>query len=218
MSIETLQGLQAGLIRKALAGSFLTAPYATALPTSFTTGTTATLNALTGFDPIGHLSREGAPTFTPEVESNDVESWGVAEPPRTDIIAKRTTVSFTGQETHLKNFELYHGIDLSQHEADATTGEFAFNEPVRPALIYRRAIFFAVDGDGADAIFIFKVMPKFTVTEVGEQSWSTENPIEYPITGRALFDETAGFGVRHVFGGPGWKARLADMGITQATP
>lgn len=218
VAFDTVRALKQSLIRKPLAGAVLLAPASTAIPASFTSGATSELSALTGFQSIGHISRENAPTFTPETELSEVDSWGLLESARTDIISRNTTISWTGQETHKKNLELYHGVDLSAIEADAVTGELSFADPTAPSITYHRAIFISVDGAGADQIFIIKVVPKFVVTEVAEQSWNQDSAIEYAITGRAKLDEDEGYAIKTVFAGPGWKKLVTSAGFTVATP
>ncbi|WP_109523668.1 MULTISPECIES: phage tail tube protein [Nocardia] len=217
---SVLRDLKQSLIRKPLAGAVLLADMATAIPTAFTTTAAGTLVdlATAGYASLGHVSKEGAPTFTPETETSEVESWGLLESARTDIISRNTSIAWTGQETHKANLELYHGRDLSTVEFDATTGETEFTDPTDPSVIYHRAIFIGVDGAGTDTIYVIKVCPKFTVTDVSAQTWSQENAIEYAITGRAKLDEDEGYAVKTVFCGPGWKARALDAGFIASTP
>ncbi|MEV2222756.1 hypothetical protein AB0E01_23100 [Nocardia vinacea] len=191
----------------------------TALPTAYFTGTSSDIVDLTalGFKSIGHVSKENAPTFTPETEQSDVDAWGLLEPARTDMISRKTTVKWTGLETHKANLELYHNRDLSTVTYDSTTGETKFADPTEPDIIYHRVLFLAVDGAGANRIIIIKECPKFAITEVGEQQMHQDTPIQYDITGRAYIDDTAGYAVQNIFGGPGWKAIAGDAGFT-ATP
>lgn len=215
--ITALRDLQQSLIRKPLAGAVLIAPMSTVIPTAFTTpaGALVDLKAA-GFKSVGHVSKEGSPTFTPETETSDVDSWGLLESARTDIISRNTTIAWTGQETHKTNLELYHNRDMSDVKFDAASGEMEFADPTSPELFYNRALFVSVDGSGANAIYIIKVAPKFTVTDVAEQGWSEDSAIEYGITGRAKLDETAGYAIKTVFGGPGWKALAVKAGFTAA--
>lgn len=216
VAFDSIRSLKQNLIRKPLAGAVLFAPIATAIPAAFTTGATSELSALTGFQSLGHISRENAPTFTPETEMSEVESWGLLDSARNDIISRKTTISWTGQETHKKNLELYHNVDLSAVQGDATTGELSFTDPTAPSVTYHRAIFISVDGAGTDSIYIIKVVPKFTVTEVAEQSWNQDSVLEYAITGKAMLDEDLGYSIKTVFAGPGWKQIVTDAGFTLA--
>lgn len=214
----TIKGIKKRLIRKALAGSVLLADEDAVTPTSFTTGAGAVFAIPAGFEPLGAISRDGSPTFSPETESSDVESWGELEATRTDLISRNLTVTWTGQETHKRNLELYHGVDLSAIEADGTTGEVAFSDPTDPATRYFRAIFIGIDGRDEDAIYIIKYLPRLTITEVAEQAYGTENAVEYGFTGRAKVDDTLGYSVLNVFAGPGWKALSALHGFETETP
>ena len=214
----TIKGIKKKLIRKALAGSVLLADVDAVSPVAFTTGTGAVFTVPAGFEPLGAISREGAPTFTPETESSDVESWGELEATRTDLISRNTTITWTGQETHRRNLELYHGVDLSAIEADATTGEVAFADATDPATRYFRAIFIGIDGRDEDAIYVIKYCPRLTITEVAEQQYGSETEIGYGFTARAKVDDDLGFAVLNVFAGPGWKD-LSDLhGFAVETP
>ncbi|MEV0759523.1 hypothetical protein [Nocardia sp. NPDC050435] len=217
---STIRDLKQKLIRKPLAGAVLLAPYATVLPTKYFIGATSDLTDLktAGFMSIGHVSKENAPTFTPEVETSEVEAWGLLESARMDMISRKTTIAWTGLETHKLNLELWSNADLSNVKYDATTGETAYADPVEPSITYRRAVFLSVDGAGANRIYMIRECPKFSVTEVGEQQLNQESAIEYPITGRAFVDDVAGYSMRYIFGGPGWKALAADAGFEAATP
>ncbi|MFI5777029.1 hypothetical protein [Nocardia sp. NPDC051570] len=214
----TVQSLKQRLIRKPLAGAVLLAPSTTPLPTAYFSGATSDLVDLkaAGFQSIGHVSKENAPTFSPETETKDVDAWGLLEPARTDMVSRKTTIKWTGLETHKLNLELYHNTDLSNVKYDKDTGETRFADPTEPSIIYHRALFVAVDGAGVNRIWVIKEVPKFTVTTVGEQKWNADNAIEYDITGRAFIDETAGYAIRTIFGGPGWKAIAPDAGFAAA--
>ncbi|QBP33247.1 major tail protein [Gordonia phage BrutonGaster] len=217
-TLSDIQGIRKALIRKPLAGGILFAPKSAASPTSWTTFTagppaTITFNKPTGFEPLGAISKENPPTFTPETEVSDVETWGLLEASRTDIISRNTTVNFVAQETNRKVLELYHNADYSNVTPDAQTGEVQFADPTAPDVIYHRAAFVTVDGQGDRAIYIIKYCPNFIITEVGEQSWSQDGAIDYNITGRAKVDEDAGYAVKTIICGPGWKALEAEHGF-----
>ncbi|MGS2809395.1 phage tail tube protein [Nocardia sp. MW-W600-9] len=216
---SVLRDLKQSLIRKPLAGAVLLAPLSTEVPDKFTDTAGALIDLkAAGFESLGHISKEGAPTFTPETETSEVEAWGLLESARTDIISRNTTIKWKGQETHKKNLELYHGRDLSTVKFDAASGETEFTDPTDPSIVYHRAVFLSVDGAGANAIYIIKFAPKLVVTEVDEQGWSQENAVEYGITARAKIDETEGYALKTVFAGPGWKALATKAGFAASTP
>ncbi|MDH6282803.1 hypothetical protein [Prescottella agglutinans] len=217
-TFEDIANFAPELIRKPLKGAILVAPIATNIPAAFTTGATADLQELTGFKSLGHTAKDAPPSFKPEVKSSDVESWGSLEPTRTDIISRDLSVSFTSQETKKETLEMYSGIDLSAVKADSTTKEIQYNDPTSPSTRYHRMIFLAVDGSGADAIYILKILPRAMVSEVGEQSWNPENALSYPLTVKAKVDSTLGYSVKNVICGPGVAPIVQKMGFAIATP
>ncbi|AXH70411.1 major tail protein [Gordonia phage Daredevil] len=212
-----IMNAQNKLVRKMTAGAVLLGDLDTDIPDEFTTGALAEFTVPTGFSSLGLTSRDGSPTFTPETETSDVDSWGLLEPSRSDIIRRTTSVAWTSQETNKKVLGLYHNADLTAVTSDATTGETHVVDPTSPDIIYHRAIFVGIDGTGANAIYILKICPRFHITEVGEQQWGAENAVEYPFTGSAKVDEDLGYAVMTVFGGPGWKKIAVAAGF-QAAP
>ena len=212
---QTIMNIQKKLIRKMTAGAVLFADIETAIPDKLTSGADAEFTVPTGFTSLGAVSKDGSPSFTPETETSEVESWGLLEPSRTDIITRTTNVAWTSQETNKRVLGLYHNVDLDDVTADATTGETEFADPTSPDVIYHRAMFVGIDGQGENAVYIVKVCPQFTITEVGEQTWNADNAVEYQLTGQAKVDEELGYAVKTVFCGPGWKKIAAAAGFAE---
>lgn len=213
VTYEQVANWNPSLIRRPNKGFVLIGDKDVAIPTSFTSGVTADFQGLTDFESLGLIAKDAPPSFKPDVKSNDVESWGALEATRTDILTKDLSVSFTAQETKKRTLELYSGISLDAINADATTGEIQYNDPTSPETRYNRIIFGMVDGAGADAIYILKILPRATVTEVGEQSWSQEQALAYNMTIKAKIDHDLGYSLKNVICGPGVKNLLADMGF-----
>lgn len=216
-SFESIAVRQDHLIRKALGGLIAVAPTTVALPTALTTGASADLSALpAGYEQLGLVTKDDGVSFSRETDTSDVTSWGRVEPTRRDIVSDVRSAAFTCQETNRQVLEMYENVDLSAVEADATTGETTFNSTSSPQTTYRRMLFLSYDGAGADRIYIAKIMPRASVSEAGEQTLSDQGELNYPMTVTAFVDATAGYAVRHVFGGPGWKTILEDAGFTLA--
>ncbi|MBM4637816.1 hypothetical protein GS451_07150 [Rhodococcus hoagii] len=217
-TVETLLDFKNELIRKQLKGAVFVADDNVAIPTAFTTGANAELQALpVGFESLGKIAADGAPTYTPDVQTTEVKSWGDLESSREDIIGKNTTITLTPHETRRKTLELYTGADLTNATPDATTGELWIKEPTAPATRFYRYLHLGIDGAGDDAIYIWRIAPKFQITSVGEQSAGQESAMAYPITGKAKVDSEEGYAIAWAFGGPGWKPLLEKMGW-DATP
>jgi hypothetical protein len=199
------------LIRKALAGGVFIAPDTAGLITALT-GSDSLLAALpTGYRHLGWLSDDGL-SFSSDVTTSDVTSWGSLEPTRRDITQKTTTFSFTAQETSRATLELYLGQDLSAATPDATSGELRIEESTRPATKYWRTLALATDGAADEEIYVARYMPRTAVSDIGDQTFSGgDDPIGWNVTMTAYLDSDAGFATAYIFGGPGWEALLADM-------
>lgn len=214
VTFEQVANWKPSLIRRPNKGFVLYAPMSVPVPAAFTDGVSAEFQDLSNFKSLGMVDKAGAPTFRPEVESSDVEAWGALEPPRTDIISRKMTVSATLLETKRETLELHSGVDLSAITPDATTGEIQWNDPTAPETRYGRLIFGMVDGSGDEQKWILRILPRATVTEIGEQSWSQDSALMYNLTWSAKIDEDLGYSLKNVICGPGVSALLADMGFT----
>ncbi len=210
---------QTQLIRKAKNGSVFLAPVATSIPTALTSGASAALVALpAGYDDLGLTTEDGS-TFGREVEESTIRSFGHTEPTRSDVIADTTTLQVVAQETKLLTIGLYLGADTTGLEADATTGELIIDKPQVPESLHYRLMAVYVDQYEGDVIYYARILPQAKVTNYGEQQFNQGDGafIGYDLTFTGFFDETLGTAERWVFGGPGWLALLADMGIEQAS-
>lgn len=207
MAFDTIADFKDELVRKVLAGAVLVAPSATALPLTLTTGASSLLNdaGFTGFKSLGRISDAGL-SSSADTESSGVPGWGALEDVRTDIIRRTATFSFTCLETRKEVLDLYYNQDLSAIEADATTGEVSFTEATKPDTRYQRMVLLGIDGEGTGAKYIARFLPRATVSEVSEQTWSTADALAYQMTVTAKIDSTLGYAVKHLYGGPGWAA------------
>jgi len=217
-SITTIQDFKASLVRKATRGAVLVAPMTAQIPIAFTTGPSADLVTFTGFKSVGLIGKDAPPTFTPEVQANAVEAWGVLEEVREDIIKRSLSVGFTPIQSSKTVLEMYHNVDLSAITADPVTKEVQFSESTDPSTTYCRTIFLAVDGKPGEEIYFGRVLPRASVAEVSAQDWNPESAIAYPMTVKAKVDDTLGYSSRLFFGGPGWASIVEEAGFTIGTP
>lgn len=213
-TLSDLKGAQSDAIRKAVDLAVITAPMTASIPTAWTATSSATLIANpTGFKPLGLITKDDGVSFGRDVSVEETTSYGVVTPTRSDIVSDTTTLSFTCQQTDKTVLENYYGVDLSSVTPTATTGEIAFSQPLSPTAKFSRVVVIAADGSGSDLIYVIKILARAQLTEFGEQQMTDSSPILYPMTFTATPDNTAGYAVRHVFGGPGWISRLATMGF-----
>lgn len=220
-SFAALAKRQGELIRKPLAGIIAVASEDFVLPPAFllTETASATLLALDeDWEQLGWVSKSDGLTFSADTETSDVESWGALEPTRSDITRDVTSAQFTCQETNKKVLEMYYNVDLSAAVPTPLTGEIAFNQATEPATTYRRMLFLSKDGAGTKEIYIAKLMPRANVSAKSDQNWNSEDALTYGMTVQAKVDDDAGYAVRHLFGGPGWKDNLVKMGFPALTP
>lgn len=212
---DELAAAKGKLIRKALGGFIMVAPMSVSIPEKIFADKQGNFIDFkeAGFIPLGWLTKGDGINFSRETEQSEVESFGAQEPTRVDFTKDTTSAAFNCQETNKKVLELYYSQDLSEVTPDSKTGEISF-EQRDPETIYRRMIYIAHDGKGKDAKYIVKIMPKATISEVQEQSWSSESELAYGMTAKASKDDELGYSVRHVFGGPGFEKLYADMGFT----
>lgn len=218
MAFDTIADFQDELVRKVLGGAVLDAAMTATLPTSLTTGASSALNdaGFTGFKSLGRISDAGL-SASADTESSGVPGWGALEDVRTDIIRRTSTFGFSCLETKKEVLSLYYNQDLDAVEADPVTGEVSFTESTKPDTRYRRMILLGIDGEGDNAIYMARFLPRATVSEVSEQSWSTADALAYQMTVTAKIDSTLGYAVKHLYGGPGWKALAAKHGFPAGT-
>lgn len=212
-TFEDVRGAQSHLILKALGGFIVSAPMSVAMPEKFTdeSGDLIDLKAA-GFEPLGWLTKGDGINFSRETESQETESYGALEPTRVDFTKDVTSAAFRMQETNKQVLEMYYNTDLSGVTADAS-GEFSFTNDAQPSTIYRRMIHIGKDGNGDNAKYIIKAMPRAVLSEVQEQGWTPESELSYGLTVKATTDDDLGYSVRHAFAGPGIKNIAADMGF-----
>lgn len=222
---EDLASKKRSLIRKSLKGSVFIAPITAAaitdLTEAVTTGTppneitTIGLKALpVNWEDLGWLSSDGA-QYSREVSSSDVSSWGSNTPTRTDITSDSTTLTVLAQETKLLTLGLATGADLAAIAADAASGEVQIRKPLTPVKRAYRVLSVAVDYDlSGREIYIGRFLPNAEVSNYAEQAFGAgDDPIGWGVTLNGKEDSTLGYSESWLFGGPGWKAMLADMNI-----
>lgn len=213
-TFEALQKKQTELIRKPLAGAVMLAPVTAALPATLTTGTDSSLATLpTGYNDLGLITKADGLSWSRAVDSAETTSWGFSDPTRRDITSDVSSLQLTAQETNVHTLGLYNNLDLTTVVPDVSTGEVSFAQPLRAATRFYRLFAISVDGVGADAIYIGRLLPRAMVSDIGDQAWTDADEMAYQVTITATPDLTAGYSIRHFFGGPGWKALTADMGF-----
>ena len=215
-----LENRKQQLIRKALQGSAFFAEIDADPIGDLTTGATSDLSPLpSGYDDLGWLTDEGI-AFAGDTSQSDITSFGATTPTRSDITAETTTLTVVAQETKLRTIGLITGARDSAITADATTGEVRIDKPERPSARYYRVLALAVDeSDSGAEIYIARFLPRAKVTSKTAPNFAGgDNAITYGVTLTGFKDSVLGYTESWIFGGPGWKELLTDMGIPSTTP
>lgn len=219
-SLETLAvaKLNRKAIRKGKKIAAFCAPMSVTFPTSITTATAGnppTLAELTGFRPMGLVTKDDGHTHSRDRDVSDIFSAGFQDPSRSDNTQDIFSVQVVGQETNRLNIETFLGIDLSAVAPDPTTGEVSFPQPTDGVLRQNRWLFLCQDGIGTERHWWGRGFTAGVVKETDDQTAGQDDDGWYwPYTVSSQTDPVLGASVWHYFGGPGWKASLADMGFT----
>lgn len=211
-TFDELQTKANDLIRKGLQGSIFVKPWASGDSAIETLqDSSGLLEIPTGYTDVGHITADQGANWTRDIETSDVQSLGSSEPTRRDITSDVTGLAFTMQESKKAVFELYEGVDLSAVNYDAD-GNLKYDKPDSAAPSYFRVLALFKDGEGADAIYFARWLPRCQVSDRGEQSWSEDNELQYPVTLTAFVDSDIGTSARTL-----WAAsteKLDAMGFS----
>lgn len=217
---DTLKNKQAELIRKATDGSVFVSDVSAEPITDLTVsipGPPATIGLKplpTGWDDLGWLTDDGA-QFARNVSTSEVSSWGSVTPTRTDVTSDSSSLTVTAQETKLLTLGLATGADLASLTPDPTTGELKIRKPSRPKSRHYRVLSVAVDEGDAGEIYIARFLPRAKVSSYAEQSFAKgDAPITWGVTLVGEEDSALGYSESWIFGGPGWKALVEEMGFS----
>lgn len=163
---------------------------------------------------LGIIEKKAGVTLTHDIDSNDIEAYGEADPVRT-IISKRV-VSFDAYflETNKTVLAAFWGtvFDDSNLTVSAQGGAVLL-APSLPANIYYRAYLVATDDvNGAD-LFTYYIMPRVKLVKVDNQDSKDNDGYGYKMTFRAFRDSTMGFSVAQGWCGAGWRSLVAQAGF-----
>lgn len=166
-----------------------------------------------GWLPVGMVTPDGY-QFGREVENEEVDALGYASSVREDITSVARTVTFTPLETGRKHMmELKYGVDLSDISPDPDTGAFHFDEPDLPINREYKLLILGADGPADELFLLGRGYGAVTLSEGGEESWGSEDPVGSEITLKILPDDETGAPVRHYFGGTGVVKHADAMGF-----
>lgn len=204
-TLTELRDRREDLIRKGLDGSVFIAPYSENTEISKLVGSSGLEALPPEYKDVGFLTKDQGVNWTREIDTSEVESLGAGQPTRIDTTKDVTGLEFTAQESKALNIELYEGVNLSDVAAsagDSSHVNVSWDKADKPSLLYYRAFVLFKDGEGADAFYFARWLPKCLVTDRGDQSWNEEDEIQYPITLTAFVDREFGTSCRTLWGIP----------------
>lgn len=164
------------------------------------------------YDSIGYTTKTDT-SWTRDQNWVETESHGESEPTRRDNTRDVEGLSFTAQESNAVVLALFKDMHLDGITADAD-GNIRIKKGTRPAGRHWHILGIAKDGDGPDAIYVARWLPRAQVTEMGEQQWSEENELTYPMTITAKTDRTVGSSMVELWGGPGFDAEARGFSVS----
>lgn len=220
MSLASIAARQQSLIRKAQDAVVFAAPdeseavEAITQDSATTPGTPELITLPMGYQSLGHHTADDGINWTRDVSSEDVLSHGAAEPTRRDIVSDVSGLTVLAQESKAINMELFHNVSLEGVVADSTTSEVGFNRARTPSTRYYRLLAVASDGAGADTIYFARFCPRVSVTDFAEQPWTKSEEVRWPLTFTAYVDDTLGYSMREMWGGPGMAELVTAMGFS----
>jgi hypothetical protein len=214
-SLDTVADRNSALIRKALGGAMLLAPWPSAPVVATLTATGGQIVVDSDYESVGWIAEDGL-AWEVNQDVSEVNGWGSGTVLRRDVRSETETVQFTALETKRLTKELQLATDLSATTMSAA-GEVVITKATRPGTKYWRALAISSDGEGAQRYYLAKFFAKASA-ERGGQTWSGgDDPLGYDTTLTAYVDDVAGFAVREFLFGEGALAAAADMGWTLGT-
>jgi hypothetical protein len=215
-TFDDAQTHNAALIMKSLEVGVFIGPSTAPAVTTLTDPTDKLLMALpAGYGDLGWLSDDGA-QFSSDISTSDITGAGSTAPLRSDITADTTTLQVACLETNMQSIGIYTGTDMTAVTPNATSGEVSIAKPTRPVSQYYRVLAIGVDFvDGSGEFYVARFLPRMKVTDRDDQAYqsSDDSPVTYSVTLTAFEDPTLGYAEKYFWGGPGFFAKLADMGF-----
>ncbi|MBE6483674.1 MAG: hypothetical protein E7Z96_02670 [Actinomycetaceae bacterium] len=200
-------------VRKILEQMVWLAPI-TADPIDSLTDENGALKALPeGYWPVGIITTDGS-TLATDVNVEDVEGFGYAQPVRRDITSATQTVTVTCLETFRKNvISLAYMMSLEDVE-QALNGEIVFDRPSLPEKQFYRMIRIGRDVTANGDIYRAKFYPRVYSVSIPEEAWTTD-AVTFPLELTPEVDKALGTAERNFIAGPGAKAAAASLGFKQ---
>lgn len=203
-SFASLKDAQADLAFAPLNLTVLLAPYSTSPAETLESPTDGSLDVPAEYLSVGHFEKAAGLTLGTDIQSQDIEAYGEADPIRTIISRRKTTIDFSMYQNQRNVLELIWTQDFSGVDPSAFGG-VVLEAPSTPKNKYYRAILIGQDDRDGREIWIYWLLPKVKLESVDNQSFNDDNVLVYKPTLVAFKDDTLGYSVAQGFAGPGWR-------------
>lgn len=211
---ETYRDAKNELVLADLHLAVLFAPYSTP-PLATLEDVTGDIVSLTGYRSAGIMEKGAGVSITNNIDSQDIEGYGEAEPVR-NIINKRTTdFQATFLETNIEVLEKYWGTTFAD-VTPSTTGGVVIEAPALPRNTYYRCILLGQDDVDDAPLYTYWIMPRVKLQSVDNQDLKDDGAISYNLTFRAFRDSAVGYSVAQGWCGPGWTHLVSRAGFAPA--
>lgn len=174
------------------------------------------LDADDGWVDMGLIGSDDAPSWTRDMETEDLLAIGFRDAVRTEITSDVASLTCTFLERNRHVLETYDNIDMSGITPNPDTGEVKWVRPSDAPLIKSRYAAYGQDGSGADRVWLVKILTAGVIESVDDQTWGGEGFLTFPATLKGLVDTDYGTSMVTYMGGPGVKANLERMGFPAA--
>lgn len=212
---ETYRDAKNELVLADLHLAALFAPITTPVITSLEDPATGDLIALPDYRSAGLIEKGAGVDLGNDTNSTDIEAYGSAEPVRTIINKRTTSVKASFLETNITTLEKYWGTSFS-NVTPSTHGGVVLEAPSLPKNTYYRMILLGQDDVNDSPLYSYWIMPRVKLDSVDNQSLKDDGAATYDLTFKAFTDSTAGFSVAQGFCGPGWTHLVSRAGFIDA--
>lgn len=212
---ETYRDAKNELVLADLHLAVLFAPITTPIITTLEDPATGDLISLSDYRSAGLIEKGAGVDLGNDTESTDIEAYGSAEPVRTIINKRTTSIKAAFLETNITTLEKYWGTSFS-NVVPSTFGGVVLEAPALPKNTYYRMILIGQDDVNDQPLYSYWIMPRVKLDSIDNQSLKDDGAAMYDMTFKAFTDSTAGFSVAQGFCGPGWAHLVSRAGFVAA--
>jgi hypothetical protein len=213
--ISSYKGAVADLALAPLNLTVLLAPYSATAAATLEDPATGDLSIPAAYQSVGHFQKAAGLNIMTDMQSQDIEAYGEADPIRTIISRRKTSIDFTMFQNQRNVLELIWATDFSG-VTPSSFGGVVLQAPAKPQnKLYRAAVIGQDDRDGK-LVWIYWLFPKVKLDSVDNQTLNDDGVLEYKPTLVAFKDDALGYSVAQGFAGPGWADIVDEAGFKAA--